>query len=138
MTSRVRVVWDHQVAIDAANASTKDGIEKAAEIILALADAHVPWGEGDPYDTHPGLLMSSGKTSYDAVQDAGTVYYDTPYAKKLHEDRRLHLLNGRSNRWLYTACMKGRPDVAVAFADAAKMHFHKVTPFHPSVAGVNV
>lgn len=66
------------------------GLEAAMQHLLEEADKNVP------YET--GALELSGHV--DVSGDDAVVYYDSPYAVRLHEDPRLAIQNGRERRWL--------------------------------------
>lgn len=52
-------------------------IAKALEFILQQSKEIVPYKDG--------ILEASGSTDIDAAKAKGTVFYDTPYAVRLHE-----------------------------------------------------
>lgn len=118
MTARTRVNWDDIVARRAADEGRKDGLQRAAEEILAAASQIVPLDEG----------VLSGSGTVDVGSDGvAHVLYDTPYAVKLHEDRHLKIQGGRSVQYLRKAVMSSRPHVLIHFGDALKLRFRRGT-----------
>ena len=67
---------------------------KAAKALLDKANETVPERDGD--------LMRSGTASVDMATGKAAVSYDTPYAKRQHEDLTLHHTTGRA-KWLQRA-----------------------------------
>jgi len=116
--TRVKVAWDAGPAIAAAEEGGKKGLEGASRVVLVMADPHVPWRSGQ--------LARSGQVDFDGKE--ATVYYDTAYAVKLHQDRRLKIRGGREGLWLKKASMRSRPHVVQYFKDALKVRFRSVRP----------
>lgn len=114
MTMKVtRVKWDARGARETADKGAREGLEKAQRVVELLANEHAP------LDT--GKLIGSANTDYDGK--VATVYYDTPYAVKLHQDRRLKIKHGREGLWLKKALLKARPQVLDLFRNALRIRF---------------
>lgn len=88
------------------------GVRDACEHVLEVANRKVPIEEG--------TLQRSGDISYDPQTRTGTVYYDTPYAVRQHEDQDLRHDRGREAKWLEKAVASERRQVAQIIADAAR------------------
>ncbi len=67
-------------------------IMESLEYILGEANKIVPHDEG--------TLQRSGGTDINKNSLRGTVYYDTPYAAKLHEHPEYNFQKGRQGKWL--------------------------------------
>ena len=68
---------------------------EAEEILKEVNNNHVPFDDGD--------LMGSGDTDIEASISkgvVGSVYYDTPYAVRLHEHPEYEFQNGRKGKYL--------------------------------------
>lgn len=111
--SRARVTWHDIAAKRAADEGSKDGLLLAAEYILGAANVDAP------YDT--GRLVGSG--GVDFATDGGngeamaSVYYDTPYAVRVHQRP--------GGAWLRTATRKSKAAVLDHFAGALKLRFRR-------------
>lgn len=72
--------WRGDVAARRTKAAALEGMQVAAEALLAHSNARVPLADG--------LLKASGKASseYDADGVIGAVSYNTPYAARQHEE----------------------------------------------------
>lgn len=110
---RVRIKWDNGPALAAAAEGSKKGLEKASEIVLAMANAHAPLDTGN--------LIGTGRVDWDGKE--ATVYYDTVYAARLHQNPKWHFQHGRQGKWLRTACLKSKPSVLQYFKDALAVRF---------------
>lgn len=112
---KTKLKWDPVPALQAAEDGQKDGLQAASDVVLAMANEHAP------LDT--GALIGSGRVDWNGEQ--ASVYYDTVYAAKLHEDRRLHIKGGREGLWLKKAAMRSKPHVIQFFGDALKVRFRR-------------
>jgi len=91
-------------------------IKKETEVLLGASMVEVPFMDGD--------LQASGDTdiSIEGQKVIGTVFYDTPYAVRLHEHPEYNFGNGRKGKYLedpYNALekqMMKRIEEAVRFA----------------------
>lgn len=124
MTKRTRVKWDITPALDAAKEGGAEGLSLGAKMVLALANEHAPLGS-PPDDPHPGQLIGSARTDYDDGVETASVFYDTVYAARVHQNPKWNFGNGRAGKWLYTASLKSRPLLLSVFGDALKVHFSK-------------
>ncbi len=79
------------------------GLRLAAELVLERSNRLVPIEEG--------TLERSGRVT-DNGQDEVAVSYDTPYARRQHEDMTLRHDNGRQPKFLKTAMAQSRREVA--------------------------
>lgn len=71
------------------------GLHLAAEHVLGEATKTVPIEEG--------TLQRSGATDVDPANLQASVYYDTPYAARQHEEMDYHHDSGRTAKWLENA-----------------------------------
>ena len=72
--------------------AVSDAIKIGSEALLTEANKTAPKDEG--------ILIQSGKTSYDNESNTGYVSYDTPYAIRVHEHPEWNFQNGRRGKWL--------------------------------------
>jgi len=75
----------------------------AAEFLLGEANRHVPLEES--------TLEKSGKASADESTLTAAVSYDTPYARRQHEDVTLRHADGRTAKWLQNALTANRDGI---------------------------
>lgn len=70
------------------------GVKDALEVILQEANEKVPLDQS--------TLLRSGNTDYERTNEEvkGSVYYDTPYAVRLHEHPEYNFQRGRQGKWL--------------------------------------
>lgn len=114
----IKVNWSDIEAVRAADAGVADGLEMAAREILAASNQIVPFDEG--------VLAGSGGVDFQAAgAEMAHVFYDTPYAVKLHEDRALKINGGRRVQYLRKAVMSSKPHVLIWFGDALKLRFNR-------------
>lgn len=112
---KVKVTWDDILARRAAQDGGADGLTALAEVILEASNQLVP------YDT--GTLMGTGQVDFDLEELKASVYYDTVYAAKLHQNPKWHFQNGRRGKYLRTAVMQARPRAAQFIGDKMKLRF---------------
>ena len=91
----VTVNWTGDQAIAKARKAAADGLEDGAEHLLAESNQGVPHMEG--------VLETSGDLDVDRTALEASVFYDTPYAVRQHEDQSLHHGNGRHAQYLELA-----------------------------------
>lgn len=120
MTAKIKVNWDDIEAMRAADQGVADGLQMAAQEILAASNQIIPFDEG--------VLAGSGAIDWSKVAEMAHVFYDTPYAVKLHEDRHLKIQGGRTVQYLRKATMSSKPHVLLWFGDALKLRFRKGGP----------
>lgn len=90
--SRARLRWNGDVATDAIREAAARGLLLGAEHVLAASRQRVPIAEG--------TLERSGATSVDEQQMTAAVSYDTPYARRVHEDMTARHAPGRTAKFL--------------------------------------
>lgn len=90
--SRARLRWNGDAATAAIRAAATRGLLLGAEHVLAASRQRVPIAEG--------TLERSGATSVDEQQMTAAVSYDTPYARRVHEDMTARHAPGRTPKFL--------------------------------------
>jgi len=94
MSQEFKLEWHGKAYSDAVMASLYNQIRQEAEVVLQQTDLDVPLRDGD-------LLASA---NYDIERTgqkvSASVYYDTPYAVKLHEHPEYDFGNGRKGLYL--------------------------------------
>ncbi|MDH2387630.1 hypothetical protein QCN29_02265 [Streptomyces sp. HNM0663] len=90
--SRTRLRWNGDAATGAIREAAARGLLLGAEHVLAASRQRVPINEG--------TLERSGATSVDESTMTATVSYDTPYARRVHEDMTARHSPGRSSKYL--------------------------------------
>ena len=85
------------------------GLRMAGEFVLEAANRIVP------HDT--GMLQDSGAVDMDEQNLQGTVYYDTPYAARLHEHPEYNFQHGRKGKWLENTNKEKGPETIEIVAD---------------------
>ncbi|NUQ88959.1 MAG: hypothetical protein HOQ43_10905 [Glycomyces artemisiae] len=96
-----KIRWNGPAITAAAEAAASRGLKKGAELVLQRSNVRVPIQEG--------TLERSGVASVDGLRAA--VSYDTPYAKRQHEDMTLRHDSGRSAKFLEKALTESGQDV---------------------------
>ena len=95
----------HRIAA-AAHRGAVEGLQEAADLVLARANVPVESGE----------LRDSGKVSINAGSLSAAVSYDTPYAVAQHEEMSHHHPDGEA-KFLENAFNELRPDLLDVIAD---------------------
>ena len=90
---RATVKFNKQV-IAKLQQSEIQAIQDGCEYILQEANKLVPLDEG--------TLQRSGNTSIDSSKKTGSIYYDTKYTIRLHENPQYTFQKGRQGKWLET------------------------------------
>ncbi|MFD7072312.1 hypothetical protein ACFV97_34330 [Streptomyces sp. NPDC059913] len=90
--SHARLRWNGAAATGAIREAAARGLLLGAEHVLAASRQRVPINEG--------TLERSGATSVDEQQMSAAVSYDTPYARRVHEDMTARHAPGRSAKYL--------------------------------------
>jgi hypothetical protein len=85
------LTWDDRVLV-ALHGASVDGLQLAAEHLLAASSVLVPLEEGD--------LDRSGEVSVDESEPAAAVSYDRPYAVRQHEELTWRHDQGREAKYL--------------------------------------
>lgn len=92
MGIQVRVDWFGDSAKSAYQLGAERGLMLATNHVLTEANRTVPWDQGP--------LERSGGVDTDGQSLTGSVYYDTPYARRQHEELGWsHPKKGRA-KWL--------------------------------------
>jgi hypothetical protein len=87
-----RLEWNDDKILAALRGASMEGLELAAEHLLAASSVLVPLEEGD--------LDRSGEVSTDADEQAAAVSYDRPYAARQHEELTWRHDEGREAKYL--------------------------------------
>ncbi|MEF3114488.1 hypothetical protein [Streptomyces chrestomyceticus] len=90
--SRARLRWNGAAATAAIHQAAARGVRLGAEHVLGVSRQRVPLDEG--------TLERSGAVSVDEQQLVAAVSYDTPYARRVHEDMNARHSPGRSAKYL--------------------------------------
>ncbi|MGD3112684.1 hypothetical protein [Streptomyces sp. YGL11-2] len=90
--TRARLQWNGAAATGAIREAAARGALLGAEHVLQASRQRVPIAEG--------TLERSGAASVDEQQLAAAVSYDTPYARRVHEDLNARHSPGRSAKYL--------------------------------------
>lgn len=94
-STKIRVVWHTGEVIESTRMGGVRALFMASELIHARSDQSVPKQEG--------ILELSGATSVDEQALEATVFYDTPYAVRQHEDLQYSHAPGRRAKYLQLA-----------------------------------
>ena len=106
------VDWDDSEARRRITTGQKHALARGAGLVLAVANRTVPFREG--------TLTQSGNTDVDEEAGKASVYYDTPYAVRLHENPQFHFNNGRRGKWLSLALGETEDEAHRLMADVVK------------------
>ncbi|MFD6889296.1 hypothetical protein [Streptomyces sp. NPDC059957] len=90
--SRARLRWSGDTATAAIRQAAVRGLLLGAEHVLGASRQRVPIAEG--------TLERSGATSVDEATMTAAVSYDTPYARRVHEDLTARHSPGRSAKYV--------------------------------------
>ncbi|MFI6055505.1 hypothetical protein ACIBCO_36145 [Streptomyces violascens] len=101
--SRARLNWTGDAATAAIRQTAARGLLLAAEHTLAASRQRVPIAEG--------TLERSGATSVDETTMTAAVSYDTPYARRVHEDLNARHSPGRAAKYLESVLPEVAGDV---------------------------
>ena len=107
VSARIRTIrfrWDGQRVSQAVYNAADRGLKKGAEQILAESKKHVPFKEGI-------LENSGGVDSEGGRKPKATVFYDTPYAARLHEHPEYNFKGKGRGKWLELAFRKEQNNV---------------------------
>ncbi|MEV8055154.1 hypothetical protein AB0P37_01155 [Streptomyces antimycoticus] len=108
MTQRARLTWNGTAALRGTRAGAARGLRLAAEHVLERSRARVPIEEG--------TLERSGVASVDEEALTAGVSYDTPYARRVHEDLNARHDAGRTAKYLEGPLTEERGTVAEIIA----------------------
>lgn len=106
----IRFRWDGQRVSQAVHNAAERGLRKGAEHMLAESKKHVPFKEG--------ILENSG--GVDSEGTKATVFYDTPYAVRLHEHPEFNFKGKGRGKWLELAVRKEQNNVIKIIRDEIK------------------
>ncbi|MFJ6013017.1 hypothetical protein [Streptomyces sp. NPDC092952] len=106
--SHARLRWNGAAATGAIREAAARGLLLGAEHVLAASRQRVPINEG--------TLERSGATSVDEQQMSAAVSYDTPYARRVHEDMTARHAPGRSAKYLESALPETAGEVQALIA----------------------
>lgn len=108
MSTRVRYFGDEVKA--AIRSRGSKGLFLATEHLLEEANRTAPIEEE--------ILIGSGATDVDEEQLRGTVFYDTPYARRQHEELDWEHDPGRRAKWLELTAKEREPAIQDILAKA--------------------
>jgi len=91
--AKVKVKWDSKKAEMQIERAIKSGLEDACEYVLQESNKIAPFDMG-------GLTLSGNTDIEMGSKPKGSVYYDTPYAVRLHEHPEYSFQNGREGKYL--------------------------------------
>ena len=92
MSSAVKMTWRGAEITADGRAAAAEAIKKGLEHLLEESNRVIPHDEG--------VMQDSGSVDFNSSELAGTVFYDTPYAVRQHEDATLSHKNGRKHHFL--------------------------------------
>jgi hypothetical protein len=93
MKGKVTVKWNDTKAIKLMENALTSGIKDACEYILQETNKIAPINEG--------TLIRSGNIDVESTpKPKGCIYYDTPYAVRLHENPEYSFQNNRKGKYL--------------------------------------
>lgn len=104
-----------KMASEMVRKAAAEGIGQFAEGVLTVANDRAPIEEG--------VLIGSGETDLDAKALKASIFYDTPYAARQHEDTRLRHDEGREAKWLENTIKEKGPQMGPFVAK----HIKRVT-----------
>lgn len=117
MTAKMKITWNDIVAKRAAKEGQEDNLVGAAEMILEASNMIVPLERGE--------LMGSGTVDFDFDAGVASVYYDTVYAAKLHQNPQYNFQNGRRGKFLQAATRQSATRVMELYAAGFRIKFGK-------------
>ncbi|MFD9859756.1 MULTISPECIES: hypothetical protein [Streptomyces] len=106
--SRTRLRWNGDAATGAIREAAARGLLLGAEHVLAASRQRVPINEG--------TLERSGATSVDESTMTAAVSYDTPYARRVHEDLNARHAPGRTAKYLESVLPETSAEVQALIA----------------------
>lgn len=114
---KVRITWNQILAEREADHGRREGLIGAAEMLLEASNQIVPFDKGG--------LLGSGAVDFDFAEGTASVFYDTVYAAKLHQNPRYNFQNGRRGKWLATAFSQGKTRVMEKFGQGFALRFRR-------------
>jgi hypothetical protein len=112
MSTRVRYLGDEVKA--ALRAKGVRGLFLGSEHLLEESNRTAPIEEN--------TLIESGATDVDEANLTASVYYDTPYARRQHEELEWEHDPGRRAKWLELTAKERKPAIEQILADALGDH----------------
>ena len=99
----VQVKWYGKEITEIQRMAGKRALTKIGDDLLREANKDVPHDQG--------TLQLSGEVDVEETAKGigGTVSYDTPYAKRLHENPQYNFNKGRKGKWLEDAINRLKP-----------------------------
>lgn len=118
---RVTVSWHTAEANARQRREVKRALGRAAEFVLQESNRDVPLDEGTLQrsgntDVEQGIGLSGTKTK-------SSVFYDTPYAARLHEHPEYNFQNSRKGKYLEKAIEETKDDVKRYLVEAYRRAF---------------
>jgi hypothetical protein len=95
MTVHIKITSHVPVVNAQIQAAAVLAVRKSAEILLQISKDHVPHDKG--------ILENSGSTDFISDPPTASVFYDTPYAIRLHEHPELNFQGKGRGKWLVDA-----------------------------------
>lgn len=107
--------WYGEAANKLVEKAVEKQVRKETEVLLDESNKKVPFKDG--------YLQASGDTDIEVKKGnvTGTVYYDTPYAVRLHEHPEYSFGNGRQGKYLEDAFNSLLSVMNQRIADAVKI-----------------
>lgn len=111
MRANVKVTWRGDLASKKSRDVAKKALGEVTEFILQESNKIAPLDEG--------TLIRSGNTDVGVTAKgmSASVYYDTPYAARLHEHPEYNFQNGREGKYLEKTINKEASTVATYLRD---------------------
>lgn len=115
MAKRTRIDWEGAKAEAIIGKEGDRGVGDAANMVLKGTNQVVPLEDG--------ILMGTGAISEE--NGVFAIYYDTPYAVRMHQNPEYNFGNGRKGRFLKNTMGQSRKRILEFFAKALKVGFNK-------------
>ncbi len=126
----VRQVWYGDLVRAVVHKAGDEGTREAAEAVLELANEHVPYDEGD---LEASGDVNRGQSRYGPTGQFAAnewfVFYDTPYAVRLHEHPEYHFQGKGEGKWLEHAIEQRAAFVEADMAPPLREAFLRPGPF---------
>lgn len=113
MSIQVRATWHGDQAKQAVQSGAARGLLLAANHVLTEANRTVPWDQGP--------LERSGAVDVDGQALQASVYYDTPYARRQHEELGWHHPKKGRAKWLELTLREQSRTVSQIMANALQL-----------------
>lgn len=109
----VRLDWYGAAILRTIEDAGTSALRDASEFVLEESNRTVPIEEG--------TLERSGSTDVDGHE--ASIFYDTPYAVRLHENPQYHFQHGRRGKWLSLTLGEQRDRLQRFFGERMKAAF---------------